>query len=354
MDVPRSGPEPPYAGSYGSWYQPAAKAASTAAMLYPLTFHPIFKERIWGGRELERLYAKPLPPGQRIGESWEITDRAEGISVISHGRLAGKDLRWVMDHHGTELLGSAKALNGRFPLLVKILDAREQLSLQVHPPPQVAAQLKGEPKTEFWYVAEAAGDAQLFAGLKRGVTRATFERKVKDGSVAAYVHRLAVRRGDVMFLPSGRVHAIGAGIVIFEIQQNSDTTYRVFDWNRPGLDGKPRALHVAESLASVDFTDIEPSLIRAETLADDGVRIKSLVRHPVFNIDLVEMASGSRLELGRPACAIVALIRGALKVVSPKGEIDLAGGDCCLIPAASAEVVLIAQSPVSFLQSEPG
>ena len=127
-------------------------------------------------------------------------------------------------------------------------------------PASKAAELKGEPKTEMWFIADAAPGAELFVGLKRGVTRAEFEKKIADGSVAECFHRVPVRAGDTMFLPSGRVHAIGAGLVIFEIQQNSDTTYRVFDWNRIGLDGKPRELHVAQSLASIDFNDFEPKL----------------------------------------------------------------------------------------------
>ena len=216
-------------------------------MLYPLLFQPVFKERIWGGRELERLYAKKIPAGQPIGESWEISDRPGDASVIAHGPLAGQDLRWLMEHHAAKILGGAKpAAAGRFPLLCKILDAREKLSLQVHPPAGRAAELAGEPKTEMWYIADAAPDASLYVGLKRGVTRAEFERKISDGSVADCFHRIPVRAGDTMFLPSGRVHAIGDGLVIFEIQQNSDTTYRVFDWNRVGLDGRPRELHVAQ------------------------------------------------------------------------------------------------------------
>ena len=214
--------------------------------LYPLTFQPIFKERVWGGREIERLYGKKLPPGAPIGESWEISDRPGDAGVITNGPLAGKDLRWLMENHAAELLGGAKPATGnRFPLLCKILDAREKLSLQVHPPAHQAAALGGEPKTEMWFIADAAPAAELYVGLKRGVTRAEFERKIRDGSVAECFHRLPVKTGDAMFLPSGRVHAIGAGLVIFEIQQNSDTTYRVFDWNRVGLDGKPRDLHTA-------------------------------------------------------------------------------------------------------------
>ena len=193
-------------------------------MFYPLTFRPIFKERIWGGRNLERLYRKPLPPAVPIGESWEITDRPEGVSEITHGPLAGRDLRWLMENHAAELLGRTDPIAaGRFPLLVKILDAQDVLSLQVHPPAALAASLGGEPKTEVWYFAETTPTAEIFVGLKRGVTREEFERRLGDGSVAQCFHRHAVKAGDAMFLPSGRVHALGAGSVIFEIQQNSDT-----------------------------------------------------------------------------------------------------------------------------------
>ena len=208
--------------------------------LYPLTFQPIFKDRVWGGRKLEQLYGKALPPQTPIGESWEITDRPEGVSVITNGPLTGRDLRWLMEHHAKELLGDSQPCAGRFPLLVKILDAQEKLSLQVHPPAHKAAELRGDPQTELWYVADATPDADLFVGLRRGATRAEFEQRIQDGSVAECFHRIPVQRGDSMFLPSGRVHALGAGSLIFEIQQNSDTTYRVFDWNRVGLDGKPR------------------------------------------------------------------------------------------------------------------
>ena len=166
-------------------------------MLYPLTFRPIFKERVWGGRELERLYHKPLPPGVPIGESWEISDRPGDVSVIANGPLAGKDLRWLMENHAADLLGDAKPQGGRFPLLIKILDAQDKLSLQVHPPAATAAALGGEPKTEMWYVAEAAPGAELYVGLKRGVTRAEFEQQDQGrhgGRVLSSRERAAGRR----------------------------------------------------------------------------------------------------------------------------------------------------------------
>src|SRR5687768_5967711 len=248
-----------------SWTTAAERAADASvatAMLYPFVFEPILKERIWGGRRLAALYDKPLPAEVAVGESWEISDRPGDVTVISNGPLRGQTLRWLMEHHGAELLGATPpAIGGRFPLLCKILDARDKLSLQVHPP----ADLKhlGDPKTEMWYIAAADPGAELFVGLRSGVTRDAFERAVASGTVADCFHRIAVQAGDAMFLPSGRVHAIGAGLVIFEIQQNSDTTFRVDDWNRVGLDGQPRELHVPQSLASIDFSDFEPQLIHA-------------------------------------------------------------------------------------------
>src|SRR5438270_4871495 len=181
-------------------------------MLYPLTFRPILKERVWGGRKLEELYQKPLPPEVPIGESWEISDRPGDVSVIANGPLAGKDLHWLMENHRQALLGDAQS-SRRFPLLIKLLDAQEKLSLQVHPPSHKAAKLGGEPKTEMWYIADAKPGAELYVGLKRGVTQPEFEKKIRTGEVADCFHRVSVKPGDVMFLPSGRVHAIGAGLV---------------------------------------------------------------------------------------------------------------------------------------------
>jgi mannose-6-phosphate isomerase len=146
----------------------------------------------------------------------------------------------------------------RFPLLFKLLDCQDRLSVQVHPPPEVAPRFNGEPKTEMWYLMATLLDSDLYAGLKRGVTREQFEDALHRGRVADLIHRIPTRAGEAFFIPSGRIHAIGAGNVIFEVQQNSDTTYRVFDWNRLGLDGKPRALHLDESLASINFDDPEP------------------------------------------------------------------------------------------------
>jgi mannose-6-phosphate isomerase len=322
-------------------------------VLYPLTFHPIFKERVWGGRELERLYRKSLPPGRPIGESWEISDRPGDASIIANGPLAGKTLRWLMENHRAELLGAAKpAAAGRFPLLCKILDAREKLSLQVHPPAGKAAELKGEPKTEMWFIADAAPGAELFVGLKHGVTREAFEKKIKTGEVAECFHRIPVRAGDAMFLPSGRVHAIGAGLVIFEIQQNSDTTYRVFDWNRVGLDGQPRELHVAESLASIDFKDFEPKAVQSNPTNDSPVRKRPLVNDPLFTVESWEMAAGADGLLKPNALQIIAVTKGRLEIQSGSTSVKLSAGQFGLIPASLEQTKVFTKSDAAWLQVE--
>lgn len=323
-------------------------------MLYPLTFHPIFKERVWGGRNLERLYRKPLPPGVPVGESWEISDRPGDVSVIANGPLAGKDLRWLMENHRADLLGRAKPLNDRFPLLIKILDAVEKLSLQVHPQPATAAALGGEPKTEMWYIADAAPGAELFVGLRRGVTRPDFERKIRDGTVADCFHRVPVRAGDAMFLPSGRVHSIGAGNVIFEIQQNSDTTFRVFDWNRAGLDGKPRELHVAQSLASINFTDFEPALIPSRTVAGKGSEVRPLLNDPLFSVEVVSMKSSQSASWPMQTCAIFGVVEGCIATVGGGQAPELGAGQFCLVPACLQTAELHAKTPATILKIVPG
>ena len=321
-------------------------------MLYPLTFHPIFKERVWGGRNLERLYRKALPPKVPIGESWEITDRPEGVSAIANGPLAGKDLRWLMENHREELLGATKG--ERFPLLVKILDCQETLSVQVHPPASVAAELKGEPKTEMWYIADATPEASLYVGLKRGATRYDFENRIQAGRVEEALHRIKVAAGDAMFLPSGRVHAIGGGNVIFEIQQNSDTTYRVFDWNRVGLDGRPRALHVKESLASIDFSDFEPRLIASKYSRNPTFAVRYLVHDPLFHVDACQVKRRERFYLSGNTLQIIALLKGRLKFSHGGQEVAIQPGGFVVLPACLDRVTVHAETQAEFLQVQPG
>ena len=277
-------------------------------------------ERVWGGRRLETRLGKRLPPHGRIGESWEIVDRPEAQSVVRTEPLRGKTLHDLWTHHRSEVFGSRLPDSPRFPLLFKLLDAEERLSVQVHPPAHVAPGLEGEPKTEMWYILATSGDADIFAGLRAGVSREDFERALRAGSVEETVHRIPVRPGDCIFIPSGRIHAIGAGNVIVEVQQNSDTTYRVFDWNRPGSDGNPRELHIDESLASIDFADVEPAL--------EIPKAGTLVCCPYFHVEKWDLEQPR--ESSPPGeFAIFTLLAGTIK----SAGMEFHPGDFFLIPA---------------------
>ncbi len=303
--------------------------------LQPLTFTPLFMERIWGGRRLETLFGKPLPADVRIGESWEIVDRPEAQSIVRGGDWAGRTLHDLWMHERSEVFGEMPDAP-RFPLFLKLLDAEEKLSLQVHPPAPIAAKLGGEPKTECWYVAHAEPDAELYVGLKPGSTRASFEAALKAGTVADQIHRLPVRARQTMFLPSGRVHAIGAGNVLVEIQQNSDTTYRVFDWNRKAEDGQPRTLHLAESLASIDFDDFEPDLISPAG--------ESLVHDSLFRMDHWDLRT-ERVAAPRGEFALVVCLIGQLDCAGQ----SLRPGEVALLPAGLADRMLRPTAPQTSL-----
>jgi mannose-6-phosphate isomerase len=285
----------------------------------PLVFEPIFQERIWGGRRLESEFGKNLPPNRKIGEAWEIVDRPEAQSVVRDGPWRGQTLHDLWINHRTEIFGALRNA-ARFPLLIKLLDAQDKLSLQVHPPTPVAAAVGGEPKTEFWYVAKADPGAAIFAGLRETTSADEFKRSIEEGTVADQVHSIPVRTGDAMFLPAGRFHAIGAGNLLVEVQQNSDSTYRVFDWNRKDEAGKPRPLHLDLALQSIDFYDCQPELV-----SPNG---EILVSHELFEVQKWTIAGPRQVnELGRFAiiCAL-------------EGELDCAGirlnpGEFCLVPA---------------------
>lgn len=323
--------------------------------LYPLTFTPRFKERVWGGRRLAEIYGKAFAPDLVIGESWEISDRPGDESVIANGSLAGRTLRWLMEQHAGDMLGSARpAAEGRFPLLCKILDARDKLSLQVHPPADKADALGGEPKTEMWYIAAADPGAELFVGLRPGVSKAQFEAKLDSGEVAECFHRIPVRTGDTMFLPSGRVHAIGAGLVIFEIQQNSDTTYRVFDWNRLGLDGRPRELHIPQSMASIDFDDFAPVLAEPPWESHGALSSRALVRHALFTVSHVRTRTSASLALNPPRLRVIAVVDGGVDVRAGGTSLALHAGQFALVPAVLRDVSLAFDAGAGVLVVEAG
>ncbi len=289
-----------------------------------LRLKPLYQDRVWGGRGLETALGRTLPPSRPIGESWEIVDRPEAQSVVVGGEFDGQTLRQVIAAHTAEVMGPQWPADKPFPILVKWLDCKERLSLQVHPPAAVAPVLKGEPKTENWYIAAAAPGSHLIVGLKKGITRTQFEKALGDLTLEECVHRFPVKAGDSILVHSGQIHAIDGGNLILEIQQNSDTTYRVYDWGRVGLDGKPRQMHVSESLQSIRWDDFEPAPVRGERTTAVIADAKE------FRIRRVPLAAGEALNFGageKPR--ILSVVEG--HIVTPGGEV-LMRGDNVILP----------------------
>jgi len=302
---------------------------SWAPVHSPILFVPLAMERVWGGRHFEYLLGKELPENAVVGELWEIVDRPEAQSVVCEGPLKGKTLHDLWTSARSDYFGSRHLKNpsSRFPLLMKLLDARERLSVQVHPPAHRADELRGEPKTECWYFLDAGKNASVFAGLKHGVTEESFEEALAAGNVEEKLHRVAVSSGESIFIPSGRLHAIGEELVIVEVQQNSDTTYRVFDWNRMGLDGKPRDLHREQSLSSIDFSDFEPAITPAsEPIVADC---------PFFHVEKKKVSEPLNLSMPGDFCILTGLTGEA-----ECGGVRVLPGRFLLIPSCLKQALL--------------
>jgi mannose-6-phosphate isomerase len=306
-----------------------------------IAFIPIPMERVWGGRDLAEVLGRTLPDGPPIGESWEIVDRAEAQSVVAGGVWKGRTLADIRREHTAALFGPQVSPEQPFPILVKWLDCQERLSLQVHPPAAVASELGGEPKTENWYVASAKEEASLIVGLKRGVNADDFAKALDEERLEDCVHRFPVAAGDSILVESGRLHAIDGGNLILEIQQNSDTTYRVYDWGRVGLDGKPRTLHVEPSMRSINFDDFEPEPLRQPmgdcTLAEcREFRIRQF-----SNTTDVERV----LELPDGMAQLVHAIKGGIHV----GDYSLSRGENGLVPYVKKVQLRLAPSAVALV-----
>lgn len=296
-------------------------------MSNPIYFKPIYQERVWGGRNLEEALGRKLPKGEVIGESWDVVDRPEAMSVIDKGEFAGKSLRELIEDRPEEIMGEGYDSSRPFPILVKWLDCSDRLSLQVHPPAEVAPALGGEPKTENWYIADCRPDASLIVGLKNGVTRDEFKRRLGEGTLEECVHRFPVSSGESILVESGRIHAIDAGNLILEIQQNSDTTYRVYDWGRVGLDGSPRQLHLEESLKCIDWNDFEPEAVcpgPGESLLADCREFR------LRKVDLGVSSNPVAFKGGEPR--LVSVTAGSVQI---SGK-TMANGATVLLPASSS------------------
>ncbi len=308
--------------------------------MYPLKFEPIYKKKIWGGRGLEEKFNRELPEGL-IGESWELAAHKNGESKVVNGALAGKTLMEVVKDKGEDLLGrEAKDEDyDKFPLLIKILDANDKLSVQVHPGDEYAAKYEdGElGKTEMWYVIDAQKDAKLVYGVKPDVTEEELATSIKEGRLQDNLVEINVKKGDVIHIPTGTVHTIIGGVLIAEIQQNSDTTYRVYDWNRIGKDGKSRELHVDSALDVIEF-GVEPKdKVEGLEINNEGYTRRILVACPYFVTEVLDIVSTYKEDTAGESFVILMVLEGEGELSYLDGEIGLESGETLLLPAALGE-----------------
>jgi mannose-6-phosphate isomerase len=324
---------------------------------YPLLFEPVLKDYIWGGRTLEKL-GRVLPPEGPVAESWEIAGHEDGTTAVRNGRFAGQPLTEVQAQLGLDLIGSnnAWALNrDKFPLLIKLLDAARPLSVQVHPGDDYALAHEGNElgKTEMWVVLDAQPGAELILGVREGTTAQNFRQAIEDGNLETYLHHVPVKKGDHICVPAGTLHAIMGGILIAEIQQNSNTTYRVYDWNRLGADGKPRPLYIEKSLAVINFAQIEPQLSPPALISDEnGVRREQLCANEYFVTERVTMEEGTvfNSECDGRSLEIWGLLEGKATI----NEVALEAIQFCLLPAALGAYSVRAETEILMLRTYVG
>ncbi len=324
--------------------------------LYPLLFEPVLHPKVWGGRQLEQRLGKTLPPGEPIGESWEIFWQ----NRVSNGPLRGRTLGELIDAYPQKMLGSRDA-DPEFPLLVKFIDAQDWLSVQVHPDDKRAAELEGEPrgKTECWYIIDAEPGAQIAYGLAERLDASSFRRAIEEGRTKDVLQYVTVAPGDFIYVPAGTLHALGPGILLYELQQTSDTTYRVYDWDRPGLDGKPRELHLDKALACMDFT-LRPAATGTYRVQSDtpGINISQLVRGQYFSLDLLKLR---RQDLGDTTFTIeydaphlLTVISGHMvlqDLSSAYEQMTLMAGMSIFVPARLGPYSIVPEDSAEILQA---
>jgi mannose-6-phosphate isomerase len=304
--------------------------------LYPLLFKPVYKDYIWGGDRIIRLYGRDAPPGI-YAESWEVSDRADGMSVVANGPLAGRTLHDLLKECRADLLGT-RIRGTDFPLLIKLIDSRDRLSVQVHPNDETARKYGGEAKTEMWYMLDADPGAGVFAGLKPGSGEREFEEAMRTRRFREILTRVPVAKGDAIFIPGGRVHAIDAGCLILEVQQNSNTTYRIYDWDRVGPDGKPRALHLDAARQVIDWRDSGGAKVAASPAEKSGRNeCREILQSPYFRLERLALVEPWTARGDGGTFQILFVSSGRARVEAGGASEVLRPGTSCLVPASLRE-----------------
>jgi mannose-6-phosphate isomerase len=327
--------------------------------LYPLTFAPVFRDYIWGGRNLETKLGRKIPDGV-VAESWDISGHPSSPTQVDNGPLTGQTLPEALAQLKTDLVGTRSQdmlARGKFPLLIKLLDANKPLSVQVHPADDYANRHEnGElGKTEMWYILSAEPNAYLIYGLAPNVSPDSFRAAIQAGTLEDCLHKLPVKAGDAVFIPSGSVHAIMDGIILAEIQQNSDTTYRVYDWNRVGADGKSRPLHVDKALDVINFEQVEPGPFTPQLIEarQDGLQRELITTCPYFNVEQLTFAQEGLSFKGKcdgSTFEIWGTMSGQAQVKWAGESLSLPAIRFTLLPAALGDFEIEATEPSTLLR----
>ncbi|MBN2301482.1 MAG: class I mannose-6-phosphate isomerase [Lentisphaerae bacterium] len=296
-------------------------------------FEPIYKDYIWGGTRIAKFYRRSVNKTV-CAESWEISDRPEGMSIVTNGTAAGTTLHDLTKSMGVRLVGTSSP-SPVFPLLIKILDAKERLSVQVHPGENTAQMLNAVPKTEAWYILATEPGAMVYAGFTPGLNKNSLKTALLKENIETVLNQIAVHEGDVVFVPGGRVHSIAEGCLILEVQQNSNTTYRLHDWKRLTNDGHPRELHIKEALNAINWNDNKPTLLKPRLIPHKSKNpVWDLIACSHFQIIRIDMAKPDDvLNDGRSFHALF-VTRGSAIVSHNEQEYALSAGTSCLLPAA--------------------
>jgi mannose-6-phosphate isomerase len=308
--------------------------------LYPLKFEPIFKEKIWGGNRMKSLMPAEYDPPALCGEAWVLSGVGGSTSTVSNGFLAGNDLNEILEVYMYDLVGDAvyEKYGNEFPVLVKLIDANDWLSIQVHPDDELAARREsGRGKTEMWYVLQAGENAQLISGFNKKINREQYQLHLRDGSLPGIMNYEAVNKGDVFFIPAGRVHALGPGILLAEIQETSDTTYRIYDWDRTDSQGKSRDLHIEQALDAIDFAVHEKYRTDYPAAENKSVRLAACEH---FTTNLITLNTyGMEKDYGSIDSFVALLcVDGEAKLLHRDGSDMLKTGELLLLPATCDQV----------------
>ena len=299
--------------------------------LYPLTFKPVYKDYPWGGSRIPEVFNRDVPEGI-YAESWEITDHDDGMSIVANGPLTGKTLREILQQNPKEIIGS-EVVGTKFPLLIKLIDARQKLSVQVHPNDETAATFGGEAKTEMWYLL---GDnpSQVYCGLNEGVTKESFLQAVVDDTSGETMRPVPVQKGSAVFVRGGSVHAIDEGCLMLEIQQNSNTTYRIYDWGRMGNDGTPRPLHIEQAINVINWDDHDSSLVEPKGLVDtDNFQCLEVLKCEYFQVEKLVLSAPLEVPMSGKTFHALFVAEGETIISWGEESLTAPAGTSILVPA---------------------